>query len=265
MQKRNNIKTLHNLKRDGQKIVCLTSYTYRLAEILDNYADILLVGDSLGMVLYGMDSTLPVSLDMMINHGQAVAKASKKALVVVDMPFGSYQESPQKAFKNAVKIIKKTGATAVKLEGGVEIAETIKFLTERGIAVMGHIGLKPQYFNTAGGFVVEGKDEESKQKLISDLKAIEGAEAFAIVLESVNKATADEICKIAKTPIIGIGASNNCDGQVLVAEDMLGLTEKTAKFVKKYTNIAELIEGAVFEFSSEVRSSKFPEEGNLYS
>jgi 3-methyl-2-oxobutanoate hydroxymethyltransferase len=265
MQKRNSIKTIQSLKAKKEKIVCLTAYTYPIAKILDNYADILLVGDSLGMVVYGFDSTLQVTLDMMINHAKAVVKASSKALIVVDLPFGTYQESKEIAFRNSAKILQKTGASAVKLEGGVEMAETIDFLTKRGIPVMAHIGLKPQYFNASGGYIVEGKTESSKKEIIKDLDAIQKSGAFSVVLESVDKKTADEICKNAKIPVIGIGASEKCDGQVLVIDDLIGLSETVPKFVKKYANIKVDIENSVKIFASEVKSKKFPKAENLYN
>lgn len=261
---RNSIKTIIDLKAKKQKIVCLTAYTYPVAQVLDEYTDILLVGDSLGMVVYGMCSTLPVSLDMMINHAKAVVKGSSKALVVVDMPFGSYQEGKKQAFNSAARIMKETGAGAVKLEGGAEMAKTIRFLTERGIPVMAHIGLKPQYFNAAGGYVVEGKTENSKKQLLADLETVQKAGAFAVVVESVSKKTADEICKKARIPVVGIGASDKCDGQVLVIDDLIGLTEKNPKFAPKYADVRKNIGTAVKKYADEVRAGKFPKAENLY-
>ncbi|HCR86157.1 MAG TPA: 3-methyl-2-oxobutanoate hydroxymethyltransferase [Alphaproteobacteria bacterium] len=262
---RNSIKTILDLKKVRRNIVCLTAYTYPVAQILDEHADILLVGDSLGMVIYGFDSTLPVTLEMMINHAKAVVKGSNKALVVVDMPFGSYQEDKGKAFPAAVRIMKETGAQAVKLEGGEEMAKTIEFLVKRGVPVMAHIGLRPQYFNTSGGYMVEGKTDASKKQLLADLEAVQRAGAFAVVVEGVTKKAADEICKKAKIPVIGIGASDKCDGQVLVIDDLIGLTEKNPKFAPKYAEVRKVVSQAVKKFSTDVRTKKFPKENNLYS
>ncbi len=261
---RRTIRDIISLKSKKQKIAVLTCYTANYAKILDEHCDILLVGDSLGMVLYGFESTLPVSVEMMVNHGRAVVNSSKNAVVVVDMPFGSYQEEEEIAFRNSAKIMKETGCSAVKLEGGAEMAETIHYLTKRGIPVMGHIGLKPQYFNIEGGYSVQGKTDTSKKQILADLKALEEAGVFAVVIESVTKKTADEVCKKAKVPVIGIGASVNCDGQVLVAEDMLGFFDKTAKFVKRYSNLKSQISKAVSEYCNDVRKEKFPSKEYTY-
>lgn len=251
-------------QKSGDKIVVLTAYTAPMARILDQYCDILLVGDSLGMLVYGMDSTLPVSLNMMINHGSAVVKSSEKALVVVDMPFGSYQESAQQAFRNAAKIIARTGCQAVKLEGGEEIIETVEFLVKRGIPVMGHIGLKPQSVNQMGGYKVQGKDKTSAKQILDDAKALEEAGCFSIVIEGVEKKLADKITSSIKIPTIGIGASAECDGQVLVSEDMLGLNENVPKFVKRYANLDRVINTATESYSHDVKAKKFPSEDNCY-
>lgn len=261
---RKTIKDIISLKAKKQKMVVLTCYTANYARILDEHCDILLVGDSLGMVLYGFESTLPVTLGMMINHGKAVVNSSKNALVVVDMPFGTYQEEEEVAFRNCARVMKETGCSAVKIEGGAEMSDTIKYLTERAIPVMAHIGLQPQYFNILGGYSVQGKTSDSKKQLIDDLKAVEKAGAFAVVLEGAVKSVADEICKIAKIPVIGIGASDKCDGQVLVTEDMLGFFDKTPKFVKKYANLRKTISKAVSDYAKEVRSNQFPGKENLY-
>jgi 3-methyl-2-oxobutanoate hydroxymethyltransferase len=245
--KRNTIKTIIS-KKGKNNITALTSYSYQLSKIMDQHCDIILVGDSLGMVLYGMESTLSVDLNMMINHGKAVVKGSKKALVVIDMPFASYQESPQKAFKNAAKIISKTNAQAVKLEGGIEMAETIKFLTERGIAVLAHIGLKPQSFNLTGGFVKQGKTDLEIENLKKDIIAVEKAGAFATVLEAVDEKATAEVMKLAKLPIIGIGSGKNCDGQILVTDDLIGLTENPPAFINNDGKIKELIESKIKDF-----------------
>jgi 3-methyl-2-oxobutanoate hydroxymethyltransferase len=251
-------------RKNKQKISVLTAYTHPIAKILDGEVDMILVGDSLGMVLYGMDSTLTVTLDMMIEHGKAVTRAAKKSLVVVDMPFGSYQENPAQAFRNAARIISETNCQAVKLEGGVEMAETIRFLVDRGIPVVGHIGLEPQSFNVYGGYRIQGKDKNSEDSLIQDAKALEKAGCFAIVLEGIKKTAADKITKAIKIPTIGIGASVQCDGQVLVTDDMLGLFEQSPKFVKHYADIKKIILKAVKSYTTEVSSKKFPGEENCY-
>lgn len=259
-------KTILDIKssKSGDKIVVLTAYTAPMAKIMDQYCDVLLVGDSLGMVVYGMKSTLPVTVSMMINHGKAVVDSSAKALVIVDMPFGSYQESPKQAFRNAAKIMAKTGCQAVKLEGGQEIADTIEFLNKRGIPVMGHIGLKPQSVNQMGGYKIQGKDKTSAKQIQDDAKALEAAGCFSIVIEGVQKKLADKITNSITIPTIGIGASEECDGQVLVSEDMLGLNADVPKFVKKYANLDRVINTAVESFAQDVRSKKFPNKENCY-
>lgn len=240
-------------------LVCLTAYTAPMARILDAHTDILLVGDSLGMVVYGMESTLPVTIDMMVNHGKAVTNNSKHALVVVDMPFASYQQSPGFAFDNAAHIIASTGCNAVKLEGGEAMADTVHFLTTHGIPVMGHVGLMPQHVHVMGGFRYQGKEHTQAQQIMRDAKAIEAAGAFAIVLEGIPETLAADITAALSIPTIGIGASAQCDGQVLVTEDMLGVfPEFTPKFVKQYSNLAETINNAVETFASDVRSRIFP-------
>jgi len=254
-------KTTHDIisLKEKTPIVVLTAYTTPQAQILDEYVDILLVGDSVGMVLYGLPSTLSVSLYMMIAHGAAVVRGSKKAIVVVDLPFGSYQESPAQAFANSAQILAETGCTAVKLEGGAEMSETVRFLTSRGIPVMGHIGLTPQSVNTLGGYRTQGKTEAEAKILLADAKEIEAAGAFAIVLEGVTPEVAKAITKTIKIPTIGIGASPDCDGQVLVTEDMLGLSKNyIPKFVKPYAKLSENIETAVKEYADEVKNRTFP-------
>lgn len=239
-------------------LVSLTAYTAPMAQLLDPHCDILLVGDSVGMVLYGMESTLPVTLDMMIQHGRAVVNHSSNALVVVDMPFGSYQQSPQQAFASAARIMQETAAQAVKLEGGESMAETIHFLTNRGIPVMAHIGLMPQSVHQAGGYRFQGRNEEEAQQIRQDAKAVEEAGAFAVVLEGVEQQLAEEMTQIVKIPTIGIGASAQCDGQILVTEDMLGLFEKTPSFVKQYAAIRNDIDQAIVQFAHDVRKRAFP-------
>lgn len=241
-------------------LVCLTAYTAPMARMLDEHVDMLLVGDSLGMVIYGYASTLPVTLDMMIAHGKAVAENAKHALVVVDMPFGSYQQSVRQAFKSAAKVISKTGCSAIKLEGGIEMAETVEFLVNRGIPVMGHVGLTPQSVNVLGGYRSRGGSEAEHQKIVKDAKAIAEAGAFSIVIEAVREAVAREITAKVPVPVIGIGASPYCDGQILVTEDLLGLSLRAPRFVKKYANLAEKIGEAVRTFAGEVRARRFPGE-----
>lgn len=246
-------------KKGREPIVVLTAYTAPQARILDEYVDILLVGDSLGMVIYGMDSTIPVTTDMMIAHGKAVMRGSQKALVVVDLPFGSYQASKEQAFSTSAKILAEAGCAAVKLEGGEEMAETVKFLTERGIPVMGHVGLKPQSVHAMGGYRTQGKNEYDAEKIISDAKSLEQAGAFSLVIEGVVETVAKNVTEKISIPTIGIGASPACDGQVLVTEDMLGLSGGyIPRFVKQYANLNKDVENAVKQYAEEVRNRTFP-------
>ena len=251
-------------RKGGEKLVMLTAYTAPIASILDAHCDILLVGDSLGMVVYGLDSTLPVTLEMMINHGAAVKRGAKQAMVVVDMPFGSYQESPEQAFRNAARVLQETGAAAVKLEGGAELAPTVKFLTERAIPVMGHVGLMPQHMHRYGGFKAQGRDAEARKAILADAKAIAEAGAFSIVIEGVVASLADEITRNVAIPTIGIGASAACDGQVLVVDDMLGMFTQGPKFVKRYAQLRTLIDEAAGSYASEVRDGSFPAAEHCY-
>jgi 3-methyl-2-oxobutanoate hydroxymethyltransferase len=246
-------------------IVSLTAYHAHTAAIVDKYADFMLVGDSLGMVMHGMDSTIGVPLDLMIMHGRAVVRGSKQALVVVDMPFGTYEESPSEAFRNAAKIMKETACGAVKLEGGKRMAETIRFLAERGIPVMAHIGLTPQAINTMGGFKTQGRDVSQWPAIKEDAQAVTEAGAFAVVLEGIVEPLAAEITREIAIPTIGIGASKECDGQILVLEDMLGLNPRVPKFVKKYGAVGEAIEAAVAAYAQDVKSRAFPTEEHVYS
>ena len=251
-------------RKGGDPIVSLTSYHAHTAAIVDRYADFILVGDSLGMVMHGMDSTIGVPLDLMIMHGRAVVRGTKQALIVVDMPFGSYEESPQVAFRNAAKIMKETGCGAVKVEGGARMAETIKFLTERGVPVMAHIGLTPQSSHVMGGFKTQGRDEETWDAHIADAVAVAEAGAFAVVVEGVVEPLAVKITQAVDIPTIGIGASADCDGQILVLEDMLGLNPTPPKFVKVYGDLANAIEASVKAYAEDVKARTFPEEGNVY-
>lgn len=251
-------------RKGGEPIVSLTSYHAHTAAIVDKYADFILVGDSLGMVMHGMDSTVGVPLDLMIMHGKAVVRGTQRALVVVDMPFGSYEESPQMAFRNAAKIMKETGCGAVKLEGGARMAETIHFLVERGIPVMGHIGLTPQSSHVMGGFKTQGRDEDTWAAHEKDARAVTDAGAFSMVLEGMVEPLAAKITKQVEIPTIGIGASVECDGQILVLEDMLGLNAWTPKFVKVYGDLGPQIEKAVSAYADEVKARTFPTEDEVY-
>ncbi|MCI5038909.1 MAG: 3-methyl-2-oxobutanoate hydroxymethyltransferase [Donghicola eburneus] len=251
-------------RKGGEPIVSLTSYHAHTAAIVDKHADFILVGDSLGMVMHGMESTVGVPLDLMIMHGKAVVRGTEKALIVVDMPFGTYEESPNIAFRNAARIMKETGCGAVKLEGGKRMAETIKFLTERGIPVMAHIGLTPQSSHVLGGFKTQGRDEDSWPLHEEDAKAVSEAGAFAIVLEGMVEPLAAKITKQIDIPTIGIGASAECDGQILVLEDMLGLNPWTPKFVKVYGQLGPMIEQAVSDYAADVKSRAFPTEDEVY-
>jgi len=247
-----------------EPLVMLTAYTIRMAQILDPHCDMLLVGDSLGQVLYGLPSSLPVSLDMMIAHGAAVVRGSYHSLVIVDMPFGSYEESPEQAFRSAARILKETGAAAVKLEGGETMAATIAFLSQRGIPVMAHVGLTPQAVNALGGYGARGRSDAERAKLVADAQAVADAGAFAVVIEGVVEPIAIEITKAIAVPTIGIGGSAQCDGQVLVIDDMLGMFDRVPRFVKKYAQLSEAIETAVAAYAGEVRTRNFPTIDQTY-
>ncbi|RED18809.1 3-methyl-2-oxobutanoate hydroxymethyltransferase [Pontivivens insulae] len=251
-------------RKGSDPIVSLTSYHAHTAAIVDKFADFILVGDSLGMVMHGMETTVGVPLDLMIMHGRAVVRGTRRALIVVDMPFGSYEESPQIAFRNAARIMKETGCGAVKLEGGARMAETIRFLTERGIPVMAHIGLTPQSSHVMGGFKTQGRDEESWAAHQADAAAVADAGAFALVLEGMVEPLAARITAEIAIPTIGIGASVECDGQILVLEDMLGLNPTPPKFVKVYGDLLGQIERAVEQYADDVRSRSFPTEDQVY-
>ena len=250
--------------RTDEPLVMLTAYTARQAQLLDPHCDMLLVGDSLGQVIYGLPSTLPVTLDMMIAHGAAVVRGSYHSVVIVDMPFGSYEASPQQAFASASRILAETGAAGVKLEGGEAMADTIAFLSQRGIPVMAHIGLTPQAVNALGGYGARGKSEAEHAKIVGDARAVASAGAFAMVVEGVMEELADLITDAVAVPVIGIGASARCDGQVLVAEDMLGMFERTPRFVKRYGAMAETISDAAARYAADVRSRAFPTDDQVY-
>ncbi|WP_455478482.1 3-methyl-2-oxobutanoate hydroxymethyltransferase [Bartonella sp. B10] len=251
-------------RKGKEPIVSLTAYQVYTARIADPYCDFLLVGDSVGMVVHGFDTTLPVNVDMMVLHAQAVMRGSKRALVVVDMPFGSYEESKEQAFFNASRILSETGCGAIKLEGGVHIAKTIDFLCKRGIPVMGHIGLTPQSVNRFGGFKTQGQKESDWQKIEEDGAAIEEAGAFAVVVEGVVEPLAVRLTESLSIPTIGIGASNRCDGQILVMEDMLGYGACVPRFVRRYGDIEKAVETAIRSYANDVRSRVFPDDAEVY-
>ena len=265
--KRMTVPGIRARKKDGvteQPIVMLTAYTMRMAQLLDPHCEMLLVGDSLGQVIYGLPSTVPVTLEMMCAHGAAVVRGSWHSLVAVDMPFGSYEASPDQAFASAARVMKESGCAAVKLEGGAAIAPTIAFLSARGIPVIGHVGLTPQAVNMLGGYRARGKSEAEAAKILADAKAVADAGAFAIVVEGVMESIAEQVTAAAAVPVIGIGASARCDGQVLVTEDMLGLFERTPRFVKRYDDLATRIAAAVEAYAGEVRSRAFPTADQTY-
>ncbi len=251
--------------KGGTPLVMLTAYTVRTAQLLDPHCDLLLVGDSLGQVVYGLPSTVPVTLDMMAAHGAAVVRGSYHSVVVIDMPFGSYEASPEKAFESAAWLLKQTGAAAVKMEGGEAMAPAVRFLTERGIPVMGHVGLTPQAVNILGGYGARGRTSEEAAKIVADAVAVAEAGAFSIVIEGVVEPIAIEITRKVACPTIGIGASAQCDGQVLVAEDMLGMFERTARFVKRFDDLAGRISAAVETYAADVRSRSFPGPEQTYA
>ena len=251
-------------RKGGAPIVALTAYHAHTARIIDPYVDMLLVGDSLGMVMHGYETTVPVPLELMIMHAQAVVRGSSRSLVVVDMPFGSYEESPSEAFRNAARVMKETGCGAIKIEGGVHMAETIRYLNDRGIPVMSHIGMTPQAVNTIGSFKPRGRFRSEWAAFEEDARAVAEAGAFAVVLEALAELLAARITKQISIPTIGIGASAECDGQILVLEDMLGLSPRVPKFDKEYAQIGEAIENAVKAYANEVRGRVFPSDAYTY-
>ena len=262
--KRLTIPAIRN-RKGKDPIVMLTAYTTRMAQLLDPHCDVLLVGDSLGQVIYGLPSTLPVTLDMMIAHGAAVVRGSYHSVVIVDMPFGSYEASPEQAFESAARVLAETGAAGVKMEGGQTLAPTVEFLTRRGIPVMGHIGLTPQAVNALGGYGARGRTNAEHGQILDDARAIADAGAFGIVAEGVVENLANEITAAVSVPVIGIGASSQCDGQVLVTEDMLGMFERTPRFVKRFDDLAGRISAAVETYAAEVRSRSFPGPDQVYA
>jgi 3-methyl-2-oxobutanoate hydroxymethyltransferase len=252
-------------RKGGAPIVSLTSYHAHTAALLDRHCDLILVGDSLGMVMHGLESTIPVTLEMMILQGRAVMRGSSHALVVVDMPFGSYEASKEQAFLSAARVMKETGCGAIKLEGGARMAETIAFLTQRGIPVLAHIGLTPQSINALGGFKTQGRDEADWGPFEADARAVADAGAFAVVIEAVAEPLAAKISRDVEIPTIGIGASSACDGQILVLEDMLGLSPRAPKFVKRYSDLGPAIERAIAAYADEVRERAFPGPEHVYA
>ncbi|EHS51580.1 3-methyl-2-oxobutanoate hydroxymethyltransferase [Rhizobium sp. PDO1-076] len=245
--------------KGNRAIVSLTAYTTPIARLLDGHCDLLLVGDSLGMVLYGLETTVGVTMEMMIAHGQAVTRGANRACVIVDLPFGSYQESKEQAFRNAARLMKETGCDGVKLEGGAEMAETVAFLVARGVPVFGHIGLMPQQVNTSGGYRSKGHSDQEQDKIRADAKAIDEAGAFAMVIEGTVEPLAREITGTLRAATIGIGASPACDGQILVSDDMLGLfNDFKPRFVKHFADLAQVISTAAENYASEVQARSFP-------
>lgn len=252
-------------RKGGDPIVCLTSYHAHTAGIVDKYCDVILVGDSLGMVMHGFESTVPVTLDMMILQGHAVMRGSSRALVVIDMPFGTYEASKEQAFMNAARVLKETGCGAIKLEGGKRMAETIRFLVERGVPVMAHVGLTPQAINVLGSFRAQGREEADWERIEADTLAVSDAGAFSVVIEAVAEPLARKLSQAVPIPTIGIGASPACDGQVLVLEDMLGLSPRVPKFVKRFGDLGPGIEKAIADYAGEVRARTFPGPEHVYA
>ncbi len=251
-------------RKGAEPIVCLTSYHAHTATIADKHCDVILVGDSLGMVMHGLETTVPVTLDMMILQGRAVMRGSNRALVVVDMPFGSYEASKEQAFMNAARVLKETGCGAIKVEGGTRMAETIAFLVERGVPVMAHVGLTPQAINVIGSFRAQGREEADWVRFETDAMAVAKAGAFSMVIEAVAEPLARKITGAVPIPTIGIGASLACDGQVLVMEDMLGLSPRVPKFVKRFGDLGPGIEKAIASYAAEVRARSFPGPEHVY-
>jgi len=252
------------LRKGKAPIVCLTAYTAPMAQILDPHCDLLLVGDSVGMVLHGLPNTVGVTLEMMILHGQAVMRGSQRAMVVVDMPFGSYEGAPETAYDNAVRVMKETGAQAVKVEAGSTVIQTIDYLVKRGVPVMGHVGLRPQAVLVDGRFRAKGREADERSRILADAKATAEAGAFAVVVEGVAEALARDITAAIDVPTIGIGASAGCDGQILVTDDMLGLFDWTPKFVRRYGDLRADIDRAVEAYADDVRNRRFPGPSEVY-
>ena len=251
-------------RKGKEPIVCLTAYDAPTAQIMDEHCDLILVGDSVGMVVHGLTSTVGVTLDMMILHGQAVMRGAHSALVVVDMPFGSYEDSVETAFKNASRILMETGCQAVKIESGSYAAETISYLVERGIPVMSHVGLRPQSMHVLGGFRARGRRDSVAKEIVENAKAAAEAGSFAVVVEGVSEELANDVTKAVDIPTIGIGASAQCDGQILVTPDMLGMFDRVPKFVKKFGDQRAQTQAAIKAYADDVKARKFPTDANLY-
>ncbi len=251
-------------RKGGVPIVCLTAYTAPMADLLDDHCDLLLVGDSLGMVVHGLPNTVGVTLEMMILHGQAVMRASRKAMVVIDMPFGTYEGAPETAYANAVRLMKETGASAVKVESGLTVPDTIAYLVQRGVPVMGHVGLRPQAVLVEGAFKAKGRLGDERSQILAESQATAAAGAFAVVVEGVAEGLAREITARLTVPTIGIGASAGCDGQILVTDDMLGLFDWTPKFVRRYADLRGEISQAVAAYADDVRQRRFPGPAEIY-
>ena len=265
--KRLTVPAIRARKQGGQTaepVVMLTAYTARQAQLLDPHCDILLVGESLGQVIYGLPSSVPVTLDMMIAHGAAVVRGSYHSVVIVDMPFGTYEASPEQAFASASRVLKETGAAGIKLEGGEAMAPTVEFLVKRGIPVIGHVGLTPQAVNVLGGYNARGRSEAEAAKIVADARALDDAGAFAVVAEGVVEPIAIAVTEAINAICIGIGGSARCDGQVLVTEDMLGMFERVPRFVKRYGDIAGTISESVAAYAAEVRARTFPGPDQTY-
>ena len=251
-------------RKGKSPIICLTAYDAPMAKILDEHCDLILVGDSVGMVVHGLNTTVGVTLDMMILHGQAVMRGSQKALVVVDLPFGSYEDSVETAFRSASRVMMETGCQAIKIESGTYAAQTISYLVERGIPVMSHVGLRPQSMNELGGFRARGRSQSVADEIVANAVAAAQAGSFAVVVEGTSVAIAEAVTKAVDVPTIGIGASAGCDGQILVTPDMLGMFERVPKFVKKYADMRGLVEQSVKAYAHEVSAREFPTEANTY-
>ncbi len=264
MNKRTSIKDISLLK-NKRKIISVSCGVSSLVKIADNHVDIILVGDSIGMTIYGLSDTLKVSLQIMINHGKAVVNSTTKSFIVVDMPFSTYEQNKEKAFANAAKLLARTGAQAIKLEGGEELSETVKYLSERGIPIMGHIGLMPQRFNISGGFTTQGKTSDSSEKIINDAKSLTSAGAFSVVLEAIPEKLGKIITSSIAVPTIGIGAGRYCDGQILVLEDLLGTNKDfSPRYLKKYASIHKIIDKAIMNYSNDVKKKAFPKKEHTY-
>jgi 3-methyl-2-oxobutanoate hydroxymethyltransferase len=252
-------------RKGKAKLVCLTAYTAPMAALLDPHVDLMLVGDSVGMVMHGLPCTVGVTLDMMILHGKAVMRGATHALVVVDLPFGSYERSAAQAHESAVRVMQETGCQAIKVEAGEGVPETIAFLVQRGIPVIGHVGLRPQASNVDGRFKTKGRSLAERERVLAEAKAVDEAGAFAIVVEGVASDLAVEVTRLVGAPTIGIGASPECDGQILVTDDMLGLFDWTPKFVRRYANMRELVGKAVEAYAADVKGGTFPGSAEIYT